>query len=41
VSRYRFVAHDGEAVPADLDRLWRDFAVPPEVVVVAGTGGGH
>jgi hypothetical protein len=40
VSRYRFVVHDGEAEPAELDRLWRDFAEPPDVVVVDDAGRG-
>jgi hypothetical protein len=40
VSRYRFVVHDGEAEPADIDRLWHDFAEPPDVVVVGDAGGG-
>jgi hypothetical protein len=38
VSRYRFVVHDGDPEPADIDRLWHDFAEPP-AVVVAGPGG--
>jgi hypothetical protein len=28
VSRYRFVVHDGEMAPAQLDRFWQDFARP-------------
>jgi len=33
VSRYRFVAFDGPADPAELDRLWNDYANPPGVMV--------
>jgi hypothetical protein len=33
VSRYRFVAFDGPADPAELDRLWNDYANPPRVIV--------
>jgi hypothetical protein len=33
VARYRFVAADGSADAALLDRLWRDFADPPKVTV--------
>ncbi len=33
VSRYRMVVTDGEADKALLDRLWNDYASPPEVVV--------
>jgi hypothetical protein len=33
VSRYRFVAFDGPADRAELDRLWNDYANPPKVVV--------
>lgn len=32
-ARYRFVAADGPPDPAEIERLWRDFAEPPEVVV--------
>jgi hypothetical protein len=32
-ARYRFVAADGPADAAMLDRLWRDFADPPRVTV--------
>lgn len=31
--RYRYVVHDGPADPAELDRLWNDFAHPPVVTV--------
>ncbi|MBI1916306.1 MAG: PmoA family protein [Planctomycetes bacterium] len=31
VARYRFVVHDGPVVPAEVERLWRDFAEPPVV----------
>jgi hypothetical protein len=34
VSRYRFVAFDGPAEPAELDRLWNDYAEPPKVSYV-------
>lgn len=33
VLRYRFVAADGEPDRADLDRLWQDYAAPPQVTV--------
>ncbi|HSC28565.1 MAG TPA: PmoA family protein [Vicinamibacterales bacterium] len=33
VARYRFVAFDGAIEPAELDRLWRDYAEPPVVTV--------
>ena len=29
VARYRFIAHDGEADAAEIERLWNDFAHPP------------
>jgi len=35
VSRYRFYVHDGPLDPQVAERLWRDFAHPPEVRVVA------
>lgn len=31
--RYRYVVHDGEVDPAELDRLWVDFVEPPVVTV--------
>jgi len=31
--RYRLVVHDGELDAGELERLWRDFAYPPAVVV--------
>jgi hypothetical protein len=31
ISRYRFVAFDGPADAAELDRLWNDYAEPPGV----------
>jgi hypothetical protein len=31
--RYRFVAFDGNLDPAELDRLWRDYAEPPRVTI--------
>ena len=33
VSRYRFVAFDGAADAAELDRLWNDYANPPKVSI--------
>jgi hypothetical protein len=36
VSRYRVSVHDGKPVPADVDRLWRDYAEPPVVRIVSG-----
>lgn len=35
VSRYRLVVHDGPPDAAAIDRLWRDYARPPRVRVVA------
>ncbi len=35
VSRYRYVAFDGEPDPGLLDRLWSDFAEPPTVQLKA------
>jgi hypothetical protein len=32
-ARYRFVVSDGPPDPKEIDRLWNDFAHPPEVVV--------
>ncbi len=34
VSRYRFVAFDGAADAAELNRLWNDYAYPPKVSYV-------
>ena len=34
VFRYRFCAHDGKISAADAERLWNDFAEPPEVRIV-------
>src|SRR5262249_17011626 len=31
VTRYRLVVHDGPVVPAEVERLWRDFAELPVV----------
>ena len=31
VFKYRFYVHEGKPVVADLERLWNDFAEPPEV----------
>ncbi|MEZ5278590.1 MAG: PmoA family protein [Opitutaceae bacterium] len=33
-ARYRIVVFDGEADPGQLDRLWNDFAHPPEVETI-------
>lgn len=33
IARYRFVVHDGGPDAAELDRLWHDYAHPPEVTV--------
>ncbi len=33
VSRYRFIVSDGPPDKAELDRLWKDYAHPPEVKV--------
>lgn len=33
VSRFRLVSSDGPADPDLLDRLWNDYATPPEVIV--------
>jgi len=33
VLRYRYVVADGESDPADLNRLWNDYADPPQVTV--------
>ncbi|MCI0538598.1 MAG: PmoA family protein, partial [Verrucomicrobiales bacterium] len=33
VSRFRFIAHDGPPDRAQLDRLWTDYAHPPQVKV--------
>jgi hypothetical protein len=32
VTRFRFVSTDGAPDPALYDRLWDDYATPPEVV---------
>ncbi|MGQ9589969.1 MAG: PmoA family protein [Planctomycetota bacterium] len=34
VSRYRLFVHEGALEPAELERLWHDYAEPPEVRVV-------
>lgn len=34
VARYRVVAFDGAPDPRELDRLWQDYAEPPEVTFV-------
>jgi len=36
VSRYRFVVHDGRLEPAAIERLWADYADPPQVRVIVG-----
>jgi len=33
VSRFRFIVRDGPSDAAELDRLWNDFAHPPEVKI--------
>jgi hypothetical protein len=33
VSRYRFVVHDGPPDKEVLERLWNDYAHPPEVKI--------
>jgi hypothetical protein len=33
VSRYRFVVSDGPPDPAELNRLWNDYANPPQVTI--------
>lgn len=35
VARYRYVTYDGEVNPDEINRIWNDFAYPPEVTVVA------
>ncbi len=35
ISRYRYVAFDGNPDPAELNRLWNDYAYPPGVTIVA------
>ncbi|MDQ3813808.1 MAG: PmoA family protein, partial [Armatimonadota bacterium] len=35
VARYRFIVQDGAPDKAELDRLWNDYAHPPEVKVEA------
>jgi hypothetical protein len=35
VSRYRFVVYDGPPDGAELDRLWNDYANPPQVKVTS------
>lgn len=35
VLRYRFVAADGPPDRAELDRLWQDYATPPQVTVTS------
>jgi hypothetical protein len=31
VSRYRYSVHDGEVSQSEAERIWRDYAEPPEV----------
>ncbi len=33
VSRYRFIVYDGEPDRVELDRLWNDYANPPQVAI--------
>jgi len=33
VSRYRFIVYDGEPDKVELDRLWNDYANPPQVEI--------
>lgn len=33
ISRYRFIVYDGEPNKAELDRLWNDYANPPQVAL--------
>jgi hypothetical protein len=33
-SRYRLITHDGSPDPVLIDRLWHDYAEPPEVKLV-------
>jgi hypothetical protein len=35
VSRYRFYVHDGTLAQVQADRLWRDYAHPPQVRILA------
>lgn len=35
IARYRFVIHDGELAPETANRLWQDYAHPPQVRIVA------
>jgi hypothetical protein len=35
VSRYRFVVYDGEPDVEQLNRLWNDYANPPQVTVTS------
>ncbi|MEX0719483.1 MAG: PmoA family protein [Balneolaceae bacterium] len=35
ISRYRYVTYDGEVDPEELNRIWNDFAYPPNVTVIA------
>jgi len=35
VSRYRFYVHDGRPDPKVAERLWQDYAAPPEVRIVS------
>jgi hypothetical protein len=32
--KYRFITYDGEPDPAELDRLWMDFAYPPSITII-------
>ncbi|MBA3712518.1 MAG: hypothetical protein H0W76_08715 [Pyrinomonadaceae bacterium] len=33
VSRYRFIVHDGAPNKIEIDRLWNDYADPPQVAI--------
>jgi hypothetical protein len=35
ISRYRFITYDGEPDVAELNRLWNDYANPPQVTLTA------
>ncbi len=35
ISRFRFYVHDGKPDAAEIDRIWNDYANPPEVKIVS------
>jgi methane monooxygenase PmoA-like len=39
VSRYRFICHKDRLTPAQLERLWQDYAQPPKVRVIVESPG--